>query len=158
VPIVRPVNVVVASLAALLSTASPVAADEPGTYATAQRGPLRVVSGVMLTPRGGVMKGVWLDRSLSCRVRRRLRVTVQIDLVRPSGATSRVRQSKTGLVDNCAEGGPNFGFEPTARRLGFGCADGRWAPGRYAMTTTTTHVASGLRAIATLYRHVTSRC
>lgn len=147
-----------ATVALLVAASAAAAADEPGTFATAERGSLKVVSGVMLTPRGGVMKGVWLDRTLSCRVRRRLRVTVQIDLVRPSGATSRVRQSKTGLVDNCAEGGPTFGFEPTARMLGLGCADGRWRPGRYAMTTTTTHLASGLRASATLYRHVTRRC
>jgi hypothetical protein len=157
-PTVPFVKAVATTLVLLVAAANAAAADDPGTFATAQRGSLKVVSGVMLSLRGGEMKGVWLDRSLSCRVRRQLRVTIQIDLVRPSGATSRVRQAKTGLVDNCAEGGPNFGFDLVARRLGFGCADGRWRPGRYAMTTTTTHVASGLRASASLYRQVTRPC
>ena len=134
------------------------AADEPGTYGVAQRGSLKVVSGVLLTPTGGEMKGVWLDEKQNCLTRRTLRVAIEIDLVSPAGKTTRVKRDKKALVDNCAEGGPNFGFDLAPKALGLGCANGRWKPGRYAMTTRTTHVRSGLVAAASLYRQVTRRC
>ena len=38
------------------------------------------------------------------------------------------------------------------------CANGRWKPGRYSLTTKTTHVPSGLIAQASLYHQVTRRC
>ena len=69
-----------------------------------------------------------------------------------------MKRSRSSLVGNCAEGGPNFGFDLSPRALGLGCASGRWRPGRYSLTTKATHVASGLIAQASLYRQVTRRC
>ena len=143
-------------LAALAAPA--VAADDPAAYGVAQQGALKVVADVLLEAKGGEMKGGWLNDRLPCTTRRLLVVRIDIDLVRPGGATSRVRRSRSGRVDNCAEGGPTFGYELEPRALGLGCADGRWAPGRYAMTTRVTDTASGLRASASLYRQVTRRC
>ena len=138
--------------------ASATAADQPAAYGIAQRGSLKVVSVVRIEPTGGEMKGVWLDGKKGCLDRRTLRVAIQIDLVSPAGKTTRSRRSRTGFVDNCAEGGPNFGFDLSPRALGMGCASGRWRPGRYALNTKTTHVASGLIAQASLYYQVTRRC
>jgi len=147
------------ALAIVVIMAAPAAAaDEPSAYAVAQQGSLKVVADVLLEPRGGEMKGVWLNDALPCSARRLLVVRIDIDLVRPGGTTSRVRRSRSGRVDNCAEGGPNFGYELDPRALGLGCADGRWAPGRYAMTTRVSDTATGLRASASLYRQVTRRC
>jgi hypothetical protein len=143
----------------VLALAAPAAAaDEPAAYGMAQRGSLKVVSGVILNPRGGEMKGVWLDGKKGCLDKRRLRVAIQIDLVSANGKTTRVKRSRAAAVDNCAEGGPNFGFDLAPKALGLGCANGRWRPGRYSMSTTTTDLASGLMAQASLYRQVTGRC
>ena len=141
---------------ALASSAA--AADWPGTFGMAQRGSLKVVSGVLLNPKGGEMKGVWLDAKEGCLVRRALRVEMNIDLVSAAGKTTRIKRSRTATVDNCAEGGPNFGYDLVPRALGMGCADGRWRPGRYSMTTKTTDIRSGLIAQASLYHQVTPRC
>jgi hypothetical protein len=138
--------------------ASAAAADQPAAFGMAQRGSLKVVSVVRIEPAGGEMKGVWLDGKKGCLDRRTLRVAIQIDLVSAAGKTTRVRRSRTGFVDNCAEGGPNFGFDLAPRALGMGCANGRWRPGRYSLNTKTTHVASGLIAQASLYYQVTRRC
>jgi hypothetical protein len=143
---------------ALAVTASALAADDPAAYGIAQRGTLEIVSNVLLAPAGGEMKGVWLDGKKGCLDRRTLRVAIQIDLVSPAGKTTRVKRSRTGFVDNCAEGGPNFGFDLRPRTLGLGCTNGRWRPGRYSLNTKTTHVASGLIAQASLYLQVTRRC
>ena len=152
-------KLVAAAVIIALALASPAAAvDEPGAFGMAQRGTLKVVAGVLLSERGGEMKGVWLDGKRGCLDRRTLRVAIQIDLVSPAGKTTRIRRSRTGFVDNCAEGGPNFGFDLVPRTLGMGCANGRWRPGRYSLTTKVTHVASGLIAQASLYRQVTRRC
>jgi hypothetical protein len=132
--------------------------DEPAAFGIAERGTLKVVSVVRVAPRGGEMKGVWLDDDAGCLDRRTLRVSIQIDLVSLVGKTTRVRRSRQGTVDNCAEGGPNFGYELTPQAYGMACANGRWRPGRYAMTTKTTHVRSGLAAQASLYHQVTRRC
>ena len=137
---------------------SAIAADLPTAYGMAQRGSLKVVSVVRIEPSGGEMKGVWLDGKKGCLDRRTLRVAIHIDLVSPAGKTTRVRRSRTGFVDNCAEGGPNFGFDLAPRALGMGCSNGRWRPGRYSLNTKTTHVASGLIAQASLYYQVTRRC
>ena len=134
------------------------AADQPGTFGMAQRGSFKLVAGVLLSERGGEMKGVWLDAKQKCNVRRTLRVALQIDLVNPNGTTTRVRRFRRGAVDNCAEGGPNFGFDLSPRKLGLGCAGGRWKPGRYAMITRVTDVRTGLLAQASLYRQVTRLC
>ncbi len=124
----------------------------------AQRGSLKIVSGVLLDPKGGAMKGVWLNMKEGCLVRRRLRVEIQIDLVSAAGKTTRIKRSRSGNVENCAEGGPNFGYDLVPRALGMGCADGRWRPGLYSMTTKTTDTRSGLIAQASLYHQVTQRC
>ena len=143
---------------ALLLAAPAAAVDQPAAYGMAQRGSLKVVSNVLLSPTGGEMKGVWLDGKKGCLDRRTLRVAIHIDLVSPAGKTTRVKRSRTGFVDNCAEGGPNFGYDLAPKALGMGCSNGRWRPGRYSLNTKTTHVASGLIAQASLYYQVTARC
>jgi hypothetical protein len=145
-------------LVLLLLPAAALAADQPGTFGMAQRGSFKLVAGVLLSERGGEMKGVWTDAKKTCKVRRVLRVAIDIDLVNPNGTTTRVKRSRRGAVDNCAEGGPNFGFDLAPRKLGLGCSGGRWKPGRYAMTTSVTDVATGLIAQASLYRQVTRTC
>ena len=132
--------------------------DLPAAYGIAQSGSLKVVSVVRLEPKGGEMKGVWLDAKVGCRERRTLRVSLQIDLVNAAGKTTRVRRERSGSVENCAEGGPNFGFDLAPRGYGLGCPDGRWKPGRYSMTTKTVQVRSGILAQASLYHQVTKRC
>jgi hypothetical protein len=134
------------------------AADQPSAYGMAQRGSLKVVSSILISPNGGEMKGVWLDGKKGCLDRRMLRVAIQIDLVGPAGDTIRVKRWRRGFVDNCAEGGPNFGFDLSPRALKMGCANGRWRPGRYSLNTKTTHLASGLIAQASLHYEVTRRC
>lgn len=142
----------------LLAAAPAAAADWPGTFGVAQRGSFQLVASVMTNERGGEMKAVWVDAKRGCLVRRTLRVAISIDLVDAAGRTTRRKRSRSGSVDNCAEGGPNFGFDLRPRVLGMGCASGRWKPGRYSMTTRVTDVASGLVAQASLYHHVTRRC
>lgn len=146
------------ALLALVAAAPAAAADWPGTFGMAERGKLKLVAGVLLNARGGEMKGVWLDPTQSCLARRRLRVAIRIDLVNPGGTTSRVRRSRGAAVENCAEGGPNFGYDLSPRALKLGCADGRWRPGRYSMITRVTDTRSGLVAQAALYHQVTRRC
>ena len=150
----RTLLVAVALVAAPLAAA----ADDPYAYGMAQRGTFKVVSNVLLSPTGGEMKGVWLDGKKGCLDRRTLRVSIQIDLVSPAGKTTRIKRSRQGRVDNCAEGGPNFGFDLAPKTYGMGCASGRWRPGRYSMTTRTLDVASGISAHASLYHQITRRC
>ena len=142
----------------LLLVAPALAADDPSAYAMAQRGSLKVVSNVLLSPRGGEMKGVWLDGKRGCLDTRPLRVAIQIDLVSTAGTTTRIKRSRRGNVDNCAEGGPNFGFDLTPKAYKMACANGRWKPGRYALTTRTLDIRSGTLAQASLYHQVTKRC
>ncbi|NUT55071.1 MAG: hypothetical protein HOQ03_03695 [Thermoleophilia bacterium] len=134
------------------------AADDPAAFGIAQNGSFKLVSNVLLTPTGGEMKGVWLDGKRDCRDTRPLRVAIQIDLVSPAGKTTRVKRSRQASVDNCAEGGPNFGFDLKPKAYAMACANGRWKPGRYALTTRTTDVRTGLMAQASLYHQVTRRC
>jgi hypothetical protein len=142
-----------------LAVAAPaLAADDPSAYGMAQRGSFKVVSSVLLSRTGGEMKGVWLDNKRGCLDRRALRVSMQIDLVSPAGRTTRLKRSRQGFVDNCAEGGPNFGFDLAPKAYKMACANGRWKPGRYAMTVKTTHVRSGLIAQASLYHQITRPC
>jgi hypothetical protein len=143
---------------ALVSAAPALAADLPEATGMAQRGSLKVVSRVLLSPMGGEMKGVWLDGKQTCLTKRMLRVSIQIDLVSGAGKTTRVTRARSGSVDNCAEGGPNFGFDLKPRTYKMACATGRWRPGRYSMTVKTTHVGSGLIAQASLYHQVTRTC
>jgi hypothetical protein len=104
------------------------------------------------------MKGVWLDGEATCLTKRTLRVSIQIDLVSAAGTTTRIIRARSGFVDNCAEGGPNFGFDLKPRAYKMACASGRWKPGRYSMSVKTTHVRSGLIAQASLYHQITRPC
>lgn len=134
------------------------AADYPSAYGMAQRGTFKVVSNVLLNPSGGEMKGVWLDGKKGCLDTRPLRVSIQIDLVSTAGKTTRIKRWRQGPVDNCAEGGPNFGFDLTPKAYKMACANGRWRPGRYSLTTRTLDLRSGISAHASLYHQITRRC
>jgi hypothetical protein len=147
------------SLALGAAVAAPaLAADDPSAYGMAQRGSFKVVSNVLLSPTGGEMKGVWLDGKKGCLDTRALRVSIQIDLVSLAGKTTRIKRSRQGAVDNCAEGGPNFGFDLAPKAYKMACASGRWKPGRYSLTTRTLDVRSGILAQASLYHQITRRC
>jgi len=143
---------------ALVLAAPALAADEPSAYGMAQRGSFKVVSSVLLNPTGGEMKGVWLDAKVGCLDTRTLRVSIQIDLVSAAGKTTRITRSRQGAVDNCAEGGPNFGFDLAPKAYKMACANGRWKPGRYSLSTRTLDLRSGISAHASLYHQVTRRC
>jgi hypothetical protein len=147
------------SIAVSAGLAVPIAAaaDRPSATGMAQKGTLKVVSRVLLDDRGGELKGVWLDSRKACTAQRTLRVSYVADLV-VGAKTTRKRGARSGLVPNCAEGGPNFGFDVTARGLGMACASGRWKPGLYSITVRTYEPASGLRASASLYYQETRRC
>jgi hypothetical protein len=147
-----------ALLLTLALAAPAAAADDPAAYGMAQRGSFKVVSNVLLSPTGGEMKGVWLDDKRGCRDTRTLQVSIQIDLVSSAGKTTRIKRSRRGAVDNCAEGGPNFGFDLAPKAYKMACANGRWRPGRYSLTTRTLDVASGISAHASLYHQITRRC
>lgn len=60
--------------------------------------------------------------------------------------------------DNCAEGGPNFGYDLTARAAGMACPNGRWKPGYYSFVTTVRDRTSGLAAQASLHYEATRAC
>jgi hypothetical protein len=143
---------------ALVAVPAAAAADDPYAYGMAQRGTFKVVSNVLVNPTGGEMKGVWLDSKKGCLDRRTLRVSISIDLVSAAGKTTRVRRTRQAAVDNCAEGGPNFGYDLTPKAYGMACANGRWRPGRYSMTTRTLDVASGISAHASLYHQIVRKC
>ena len=147
-----------ALLFAFALAAPAAAADEPSAYGMAQRGSFKVVSNVLLSPTGGEMKGVWLDGKRGCLDTRTLQVSIQIDLVSAAGRTTRIKRSRRGPVDNCSEGGPNFGFDLAPKAYKMACANGRWRPGRYALTTRTLDVRSGIVAQASLYHQITRRC
>lgn len=149
---------VILAVLALAFAAPALAADDPSAYGMAKRGSFKVVSNVLLSPRGGEMKGVWLDGKVGCLDKRTLRVSIQIDLVSRSGKTTRIKRTRQGSVDNCAEGGPNFGFDLAPKAYKMACANGRWRPGRYSLITTTLDVRSGISAQASLYHHATRRC
>lgn len=146
------------ALLALALAAPALAADDPSAYGMAQRGSFKVVSNVLLSPTGGEMKGVWLDGKRGCLDTRTLRVSIQIDLVSPAGKTTRIKRFRQAAVDNCSEGGPNFGFDLAPKAYKMGCANGRWRPGRYSLTTRTLDVRSGISAQASLYHQITRRC
>ena len=147
----------VAVAGALLAIAPAAAVADPNTFASAQRGSLLVSSSALVANRSAEMMGGWVNEKVACNADRRLTVRILIDRVRGSH-TDRVRRKKTGPVTNCAEGGPNFGFDLAPRSYRMACANGRWRPGRYSMTTKTTDTRSGLIAQASLYHQVTRRC
>ena len=146
---------------ALAFAASALAADLPDATAMAQRGSLKLVARVLLNSdltRSAELKATWLDAKQPCDVSRKLRVSYRIDLVRGAVTTRRRPAAKTGLVMNCSEGGPNFGFDVTARGLGMACANGSWKPGYYSIEVRALDLRSGLSVSAFLYRHVEKVC
>jgi hypothetical protein len=145
--------------AALLVTASaPAQTSSPGTFAISERGSLQVASSVLVTRRGADMRGGWTNDRISCQASHRLTVRIEIFRTANGQPAGEVRRRKTGPVTNCAEGGPNFGFDLAPKDYAMACANGRWRPGRYSMTTTTLDVRSGISAHASLYHQVTRRC
>src|SRR3989304_2470908 len=67
-------------------------------------------------------RGAGLDARRGCPAKGTLGVSILVDRVgKPGGATTRVRHSRSGAVDNCAEGGPNFGYDLTARAARMAC-------------------------------------
>ena len=146
-------------LTVLLGAVGAGAQDLPSAYGMAQKGTLKVVAGVLVTAKGAELKGVWLDDTKGCLVKRTLAVSILVDRVpKPGGATTRVRRSRSGAVDNCAEGGPNFGYDLTARAARVACPDGRWKPGYYSFVTTVRDRAGGLVAQASLHYEATRAC
>lgn len=144
--------------AALLATAPGAsAAIDPGTFAVARDGQLTVSSSVLVTGRAVEMMGGWTNDSQRCDLERRLTVRIIIDRVR-AGDTERFTDQRSGMVENCAEGGPNFGFQLQATDVGMACPNGRWRPGQYTFATNTLHRARGLRAIADLFFKRTEAC
>lgn len=135
------------------------AGAEIATFSEAKRGNLRVLSSVLLT-RGAVeMMGGWLNTARPCTAERRLRVVARI--YRTRGNSSSVTGDRvTRRVMNCAEGGPNLGFqfdaETTEPRLA--CPNGSWRPGRYDFVIRTKHLASGLVSVASLSWTKRKRC
>jgi hypothetical protein len=148
-----------AAVAAASLTTAPAAAAavDPGTFAAAQRGSLLVASSALVGNRNAEMMGGWTNDNVACTAFRRLTVKLLIDRVR-SGRTTRVQRRKSGLVQNCAEDGPNFGFSIRAANVGLACPDGSWRPGRYTFVTNTLHHNSGVRAIASLFFRITDPC
>jgi hypothetical protein len=136
--------------AALVALALPTAAAaETSAFAEAKRGQLRVLSSVLLTWRAVDMMGGWLHGGQPCTTERRLRVVVQVFRTR-GGTTNDFRDSVTAKRMNCAEGGPNLGFQLDAADTGFACPNGAWRPGRYDFVTRTKHLASGVVSVASL--------
>jgi hypothetical protein len=150
--------IAIVGTAMLAAVAGASAADNPGTFASARDGQLTVSSSVLVNRRGVEMMGGWINDSQSCTTRRRLTVKIAISRTRGDVGTGFAAAPMTGLVENCAEGGPNFGFQLSASDVGMACPDGTWRPGRYDFSTNTLHRARGLRAIADLFFRETDPC
>jgi hypothetical protein len=136
--------------AALVALALPTAASaETSSFAEAKKGNLRVFSSVVLTRKAVDMMGGWLNESSPCATERRLRVRIEIFRTR-RGTTTDHTDSVTQRMMNCAEGGPNLGFQLDASDTGFACPNGSWKPGRYDFVTRTRHLRSGLNAMSSL--------
>jgi hypothetical protein len=129
----------------------------PGVFASARDGKLLVSSSVLVSGKRAEMMGGWVNEGQSCLLDRKLTVRIGIDRVR-GGNTQRHTDRMTGMVENCGEGGPNFGFQIRAADVGMACPDGTWRPGQYTYSTNTLHHARGLRAIATLFFRETDTC
>jgi hypothetical protein len=136
--------------AAVVALALPTAAAaETSVFAEAKQGSLRVMSSVLLTGRAVDMMGGWLNEAQQCNVERKLRVTIEIFRTR-GGITTEYTDRIAEKRANCAEGGPNLGFQLDAADTGFACANGRWKPGRYDYVTRTKHLATGVVSMASL--------
>ena len=143
----RPALVIAVLATALAFSAT--AAAAPATFGEARQGGLHVISSILWANRSVDMRGGWFNNNVSCLANRRLHVEIQIQRTR-GGSGSGFGEGKTGLVMNCAEGGPNFGFTISPTQAGMACPNGTWRPGRYDLLTRTRHVHSGLTAVATL--------
>jgi len=147
----------VVGVAALAAGSAAASSHEPFGFGNAERGSLRVVSGVFVASGAVDLRGVWLDDTVGCDQWRSLRVNALVDYSR-GGVTKRVSKGRVGAVRNCAEGGPNFGFTVKARPNGLACPNGKWKPGFYTFVVRTTHRASGLRALISLAWSNTVTC
>ena len=147
----------VAAVAAVWPSLAGASNHEPFGFGEAARGSLRVISGIFVAGSTADLRGVWLDESQPCTQFRTLRVSVLIDYSRGQ-STRTVTRRRTGAVQNCAEGGPNFGFTLRARRHNLACPNGRWRPGFYPFQVRTRHLASGLLAIGTVGWNNRQRC
>lgn len=146
----------VAALLVALAVPS-VAAAETTAFGQAKRGNLHVFSSIIKTWRAVDMMGGWLNESQSCTLNRRLRVKVEI--FRSRGNRGDFFEDRiTRRRMNCAEGGPNLGFNITAREAGFACSNGRWKPGRYDFLIRTKHLASGISSLAVLHLRMHRAC
>lgn len=134
---------------ALLAPSSALAGHTPFAFGDAQRGDLRVISGAFIAHKSADLRGVWLDESVECNQFRSLRVAAIVDYSRGQ-ATRTIRRGRVGAVQNCAEGGPNFGFTVKARNVSLACANGNWKPGFYTFTVRTTHRATKISAVVSL--------
>lgn len=144
-----------------LAAAAPAqgALSPPTVFSEARQGDLRVFSSVLVFRTGVDMRGGWLNEAIGCDQWRRLRVRTLVVFSPPGASRSRiVAKKRTGVVQNCAEGGPNLGFTRSAASLGFACANGRWRPGSYDFVTTTRHVATGLLSAASVGWRVRNAC
>jgi hypothetical protein len=149
----------VASAIALVAAGPALALNTPSTFGISRRGPLDVVSSILMTDRAVDMRGGWFHDGVSCLAFRRLNVRVLVEYQAPGSNTSqRFRARRSRVTQNCAEGGPNMGFTLGARRLGFACPNGDWKRGRYNLLTETRHVATGQVAIATIDWTNTTAC
>jgi len=150
---------VAAAVTALALGAAALAAPEPPTAAgDAQLGTLHVTSGILVFPTSADLRGGWQDSRVACSATRRLTIRVDV-FYRAFGKAGSHRRLKAGFQDeNCAEGGPNVGFTPTARQLGYACPNGRWKPGRLDFVVHTTEPTRSLTATASLSWANTARC
>ena len=146
------------ALVAAVAASTAAAAGEPEVFASSRIGNLDVTSSVLVTPKNVDMRGGWVDNTRPCSETRLLDVKVNVERIQSNGQSRRVRRMGTFRTTNCAEGGPNMGFTLNAKAIGFGCANGRWKPGRYDFTTTTVDHRKRLRAVASVNWLQTQPC
>ncbi len=142
-------KIVIATVVAGALVLPATAAAETSAFAEAKRGNLHVLSSVIRTRSAVDLMGGWFNTAQPCSTERRLRVAVEVR--RSTDSSGGVfGTSKTRKRMNCAEGGPNLGFQLSARQTGFACPNGRWRPGRYDFIIRTRHLASDVVAVASL--------
>jgi hypothetical protein len=151
-------KVATALVALLLLATGAQGADEPVAFASAHIGTLSVTSGIFVEPKAVGLRGVWQDTALPCTVNRRLWVHAVVDFV-PAGRRGRAVARTAFFKDaNCAEGGPNVGFQLSAKTVGFACPNGTWRPARYNFLTQATEPKRHLTATASLIWIKRGRC
>ena len=143
-------RLVATGVVALVLAATAAAAGEPEVFAASRIGTLDVVSGVLVSATSVDLRGVWNDPNRPCSETRLLTVRASVEHIPFGQSGRRVTRKGTFRTPNCAEGGPNMGFTLSAKTIGFGCANGRWKPGRYAFVTTSVDHRKRLRAVASV--------